>query len=37
MKDSVKCFLSQLAGVFAQYAEAKCYMENEAVVGTAPN
>ena len=30
------CFSSQLAVVFVQYTEAKCYVENEDVVGAAP-
>ena len=32
----LKCFLSQLAVVFIQYIEAKCYVENEDVVWAAP-
>ena len=30
-----KCFSSRLAIVFAQYIEAKCWVENEDVVGAA--
>ena len=30
------CFSSRLAVVFVQYTEAKCYVENEDVVGAAP-
>ena len=32
----LKCFSSRLAAVFAQYIEAKYYMENEDVVEAAP-
>ena len=32
----VKCFSSRLAVVFAQYIEAKYWVENEDVVGAAP-
>ena len=32
----LKCFLSRLAVVFAQSIEARCYVENEDVVGAAP-
>ena len=31
-----KCFLSRLADVFTQSIEARCQVENEDVVGTAP-
>ena len=32
----LKCFSSRLAVVFAQSIEAKCWVENEDVVGAAP-
>ena len=32
----LKCFSSRLAVVFAQYIEAKFWVENEDVVGAAP-
>ena len=32
----IKCFLSRLALVFALSIEARCYIENEDVVGAAP-
>ena len=32
----LKCFSSRLAVVFAQSNEARCYVENEDVVGAAP-
>ena len=32
----LKCLSSHLAVVFAQSIEAKCYVENEDVVGAAP-
>ena len=32
----LKCFSSRLAVVFAQFIEARCYVENEDVVGAAP-
>ena len=32
----LKCFSSRLAVVFAQSIEARCYVENEEVVGAAP-
>ena len=32
----LKRFSSRLAVVFAQYIEAKCWVENEDVVGAAP-
>ena len=32
----LKCFSSRLAVVFAQYIEAKWWVENEDVVGAAP-
>ena len=32
----LKCFSALLAVVFAQYIEAKCWVENEDVVGAAP-
>ena len=32
----LRCFLSRLAVVFAQYFETKCEVENEDVVGAAP-
>ena len=32
----LKCFSSRLAVVFAKYIEAKCWVENEDVVGAAP-
>ena len=31
----LKCFLSRLAVVFVQYVEARCWVENEDVVGVA--
>ena len=31
-----KCFSSRPAVAFLQYIEAKCYVENEDVVGAAP-
>ena len=32
----LKCLLSRIAVVFAQFIEAKCWVENEDVVGAAP-
>ena len=32
----LKCFSSRCAGVFAQFNEARCQVENEGVVGAAP-
>ena len=32
----LKCFSALLAVVFAPYIEAKCWVENEDVVGAAP-
>ena len=32
----LKCFSSRVAGVFAQSIEARCYVENEDVVGAPP-
>ena len=32
----LKCFSSQLTVIFAHYIEAKCWVENEDVVGAAP-
>ena len=32
----LKCVSSRVAVVFVQYIEARCYVENEDVVGAAP-